>query len=431
MRILIVGSGGREHAIAWALAKDADVVKVFAWPGNPGISQVATCLPGSIGDLAGILAAAEEHRIDLVVVGPEVPLTLGIADICIGKNIPVFGPTAAAARLESSKTFCKTLCQQYDIPTARWVSCNNVHDAMSALRTFSSPWVIKMDGLAAGKGVTVASTELEARNALTRIFERGPGPVVVEEFLRGWELTVMATVAGENVCWHAPSFQDSKRVGDNDTGPNTGGMGVFGPVPGMTLELRRTIEERILRPLAAALARLGTPFYGLMSPNLMISEDGKVPYLLECNSRFGDPETQVLMPMVKSGLARHLHQIGRRMRAEASPVLKASTEWSAGVNVVVASAGYPTSPALGVPIDLVEPLPASAILFHAGTGFSPDGTLVTAGGRVFNAVAHAPSVEQARRVAYQVASENVVFEGKMFRGDIGLLGYSVERPSPQ
>jgi phosphoribosylamine--glycine ligase len=428
LRVLIVGSGGREHALAFALARDPDVSAVYAAPGNPGMASHGDLVPVDATDIGGLANFARKKQIDLSVVGPEVPLSLGIVDAFQELGLTVFGPSRAAARAEFSKSFTKSLCAQYGIPTARWARFDHYEEAIKGLEQFEAPWVIKADGLAGGKGVTVSDDKLVAEEAIGSAISRPPGVVIIEEFIDGWESTIIATIAADKICWIAPVFQDSKRLLDGDRGPHTGGMGPFMPVPQATPNFIANTVELILKPLARGLVEQGAPYFGVISPNIITKYGTDLPYLMECNARFGDPEMQCLAPFIHSGLAEHMRSIACNARTIKPPSLHIDEEHSAGVAVAIASAGYPETNSAAVPISLMCPRRDGAYVFHAGTARKADGTLVTAGGRILNVVAVGASLEAARATAYKTIEECVYFEGMQYRRDVGLLGASKRRP---
>ncbi len=415
MKTLIVGSGGREHALAWTLSKDPSINEVYAAPGNPGIAEIATCVPIGSSNIDELAAFASKHTIDLTVVGPEAPLGGGIVDTFRKQNLPIFGPDKRAARIETSKSFAKDLCTNYSLPTPGWETFTDKAKASKALDELGPPWVIKADGLAAGKGTTVTRNRREAEAAIQRELEREPKRIVMEEFIDGWEASFTATVSADRVQWLAPVFQDYKPAFDGDSGPNTGGMGVYTPVPSVTQSLVENVKSRILDPATAALAKEGAPFQGVLYLNVIVKHGTEEPFVLEFNARFGDPEAQGIIPLVKRGLFAHLNAVAAN---SAMPPLPESSQ-SASVVVVLASKGYPENPSTGDPITL-RPLSHSNIkIFHAGTSRNPNGQLVTSGGRVLNVVATGPSVESARKDAYSVISNTIQFPGMQYRSDIG------------
>jgi phosphoribosylamine--glycine ligase len=402
MRVLVVGSGGREHALAWKLGQ-ADDVELHAAPGNPGIAALGACHPVRAEDAEGLLGLARELNVDLVVVGPEAPLVAGLADQLRQGGIAVFGPSAAAARIEGSKTYAKHLMRAAGVPTA---------ETLSVARP---PCVIKADGLAAGKGVFVCRTQNEVEEAVRAAAALGEG-FLIEELLEGDELSLFALVDGGRVLPLAAA-RDYKRVGDDDTGPNTGGMGAFSPVAGVDVE---ELFELVYRPVVDQLARRGTPFIGLLYAGLMLTEGG--PRVLEFNCRFGDPETQSVLPRLEGDFLAALTAAAEGDLAETE--LTASD--SAAVTVVLASADYPERGDGGTPIEGVEAAEAEgALVFHAGTAVR-DGQLVTNGGRILNVTAVGDSLEEARSRAY-AACEHISFAGSRYRRDIALGEVNVAR----
>jgi phosphoribosylamine--glycine ligase len=385
VKVLVVGSGGREHALSWAISRSPLLTELHAAPGNPGIAGLAQCHPVRAEDAASL---ASELKADLVVVGPEAPLVAGLADELRRRGIAVFGPSAAAARIEGSKAFAKEVMDAAGVPNAR---------TMPVARP---PCVVKADGLAAGKGVWVCRSQAELDEALAAVAP----PFHVEELLEGPELSVFAVAAGEEAVPFPPA-RDYKRIGEGDTGPNTGGMGSFSPLPDVADDVAREIVETIHTPVLRELARRGTPFHGLLYGGLMLTGDGiKV---IEFNARFGDPETQSLLPRVESDLLPLLAGESTELRVSAR----------AAVTVVLAGAGYPARSDSGTPIEGIEDAEATgALVFHAGTALQ-QGRLVTNGGRVLNVVGTGDSVAAARTAAYEAASR-IDFAGMQMRGDI-------------
>jgi phosphoribosylamine--glycine ligase len=417
MRVLVVGGGGREHALCWALAKSPLLKKLWCAPGNPGIAACAECVPIGATDIAALVAFASRERMDLVVAGPEAPLTLGLADACAVAGIACFGPSAAAARLEGSKAFCKEIADAAGVPTAAWRRFDDADAARAHVRERGAPIVVKADGLAAGKGVVVAMTFGEAEAAIADIMERrvhgeAGAFVVIEEFLRGEEVSFFALCDGVTALPMAAA-QDHKRVGEGDTGPNTGGMGAYSPAPAFTDAVRDDVMARIIRPTLAEMARRGTPFRGVLFAGLMLTRDG--PKLIEFNVRFGDPECQALMLRLDSDLLAALRaacdgtlaDVALRWRDEASLV------------VVMAAEGYPDAPRKGSAIaglDRAARVPG-AMVFHAGTALR-GGALVADGGRVLGIGATGATVRHARDAAY-AAVDAVDWPGGFCRRDIG------------
>ena len=414
MKVLLIGSGGREHALAWKLAQSPLLTTLYAIPGNPGIAEHATLVPISADDLDEILAFCRGHEIDFVVVGPEAPLVAGLADQLRAEGFAVFGPSAAAAQLEGSKGFTKDLCARYDIPTGAYQRFNNAPKAKAYVRAQGGPIVIKADGLAAGKGVTVAMTVDEALAAIDDCFEGAFGEagaeVVVEAFLDGEEASFFCLCDGQTLLPLATA-QDHKRVGDGDTGPNTGGMGAYSPAPVMTPDLVERTMKEIIEPTMRGMAEMGTPFSGVFFAGLMITQKG--PELIEYNVRFGDPECQVLMMRLESDLLALLH-------ATATGTLdRVTAEWrdETALTVVLASKGYPGAYEKNTPIRSLPDATDKAKVFHAGTALK-DHQLVATGGRVLNATALGASVAEAQAAAYRLV-DTVEWDNGFCRRDIG------------
>ena len=412
--VLIVGGGGREHALGWRFAQDPRIQKIWFAPGNAGTAKVGSNLPISASDIEGITRWAEKEKPGLVVVGPEVPLCAGLADRLRQVGIRVFGPGAKGAQLEGSKSFCKDLLVRQKIPTARAGSFSNMKEALSFLETLSCPVVVKADGLAAGKGVVIAESHGEAKQAMTemmegRVFGEAGARVLLEEFLIGEELSLHAVTDGENLVL-LPSAQDHKRVGEGDTGLNTGGMGAYAPAPRATPELLLEVEKTILRPTLAGLAALGIEYRGVLYAGLMLTAEG--PKVLEYNCRFGDPETEVLLPLLDSPLWDLL------LAAAEGDLSKVEVRTRAGaaMTVVMAAPGYPAQPVYGQRIEFGEAVPDTAI-FHAGTKEGKGGVEVS-GGRVLAVTGWGKDLKIARDRAYAAVSK-IDFQGKHFRRDIG------------
>jgi phosphoribosylamine--glycine ligase len=410
MNILLLGSGGREDALAWRLRQSPSCDKLLVAPGNPGIARWAECMAIDPCDAAAVVALARSGEIALVVVGPEAPLVAGVADALRAAGVAVFGPSAAAAQLEGSKGFTKDLCSANGIPTADYVRVERVRDALAALDRFSIPVVIKADGLAAGKGVTVAMTRDEAAAAIDAA---GDGPLVIEEFLEGEEASLFALVDGEMAVFLA-SAQDHKRVGEGDTGPNTGGMGAYAPAPVLTERLEERAMSEIVRPTAQALARQGTPFNGVLYAGLMLTADG--PKLIEYNVRFGDPECEAIMPLIEGDFAELLHAVASGRLGEIEPPALAPKH---AMTVIVAARGYPGMPASGGLIREIEAAEQveGVTVFHAGTALGKQG-LVAKGGRVLAVTAIADTFASARARAYR-AVDQIDFADGFHRRDIG------------
>ena len=410
MNILLLGSGGREDALAWRLRQSPSCDKLLAAPGNPGIARWADCIVIDPADPALVVELARKNDIDLVVVGPEAPLVAGVADALSDAGIAVFGPSAAAAQLEGSKGFTKDLCRANGIPTADYVRVKGAKDALAELHRFGLPVVIKADGLAAGKGVTVAMTREEAEAAIEAA---GDGPLVIEEFLEGEEASLFALVDGETAIALA-SAQDHKRVGEGDTGPNTGGMGAYAPAPILTSALEARAMDEIVRPTARALAQMGTPFTGVLYAGLMLTANG--PELIEYNVRFGDPECEAIMPLVEGDFAELLHAVATGKLALIDPPELTGKH---AVTVIVAARGYPGTPASGGLIREIEAAEQieGVTVFHAGTALCDEG-LVAKGGRVLAVTAVADTFANARARAYR-AVDQIDFADGFHRRDIG------------
>jgi phosphoribosylamine--glycine ligase len=409
MNILLLGSGGREDALAWRLRQSPSCGKLLAAPGNPGIARWAECVGIDPCDPQAVVELARSREIDLVVVGPEAPLVAGVADALQASDIAVFGPSAAAAQLEGSKGFTKDLCRANNIPTADYVRVDRAGDAHAALGRFGIPVVIKADGLAAGKGVTVAMTREEAEAAIDAASD---GPLVIEEFLEGEEASLFALVDGETAVSLA-SAQDHKRVGEGDTGPNTGGMGAYAPAPVLTPDLQQRAMDEIVLPTAHALAAAGTPFNGVLYAGLMLTTGG--PKLIEYNVRFGDPECEAIMPLIDGDFAELLNAVAAGRLNQVAP--KLSDKHS--VTVIVAARGYPGTPATGGAIREIEAAEQveGVTVFHAGTALGDDG-LVAKGGRVLAVTAVADTFANARARAYR-AVDQIDFADGFHRSDIG------------
>ncbi|PEQ12183.1 phosphoribosylamine--glycine ligase [Novosphingobium sp. PC22D] len=443
MNILLLGSGGREHALAWKLAQSPLCETLWASPGNPGIREViaevnarrdtsdeagllGTCFETDLTDHAGIVDFCETHRIGLVVIGPEAPLVDGLADTLRGAGIPVFGPSGRAARLEGSKGFTKDLCEKAGIPTAGYVRAASEAEAMAALDRFGAPVVVKADGLAAGKGVTVAMTMSEAQDAVREIFAGRFGEAgaeaVIEEFLEGEEASYFALTDGGTIVSFG-SAQDHKRVGDGDTGPNTGGMGAYSPAPVVTPDIERQVMTRIIAPTVKAMEDEGCPYSGVLYAGLMLTAAG--PKLIEYNCRFGDPECQVLMMRLESDLVEVLSACAtNRLGAIEPPRFSPRS----ALTVVMAARGYPGTPDKGGAIAGIAEAEqdGGAKVFHAGTARTGNGELVASGGRVLNVTATGASVGEAKDAAY-AAVDRIDFPSGFCRGDIGWREVERER----
>ncbi|MDQ0091469.1 phosphoribosylamine--glycine ligase [Paenibacillus anaericanus] len=415
MDILVIGGGGREHAICWALAKSPNAGVIYCAPGNAGIGEIAEIVPIQVNEFDRLTAFAQEKKVGLVVVGPDDPLVDGIVDAFEAKDIPVFGPRKNAAYIEGSKTFMKDLLKKYDIPTAAYEKFDQYEAALKYLQSQPLPIVIKADGLAAGKGVTVAFSAEQAESALkdimvNKVFGESGAQVVIEEFLAGQEMSILAFVDGETVRPMAAA-QDHKQVYDADQGPNTGGMGTYSPLPHIADSIIEEAIETIIKPTAKAMVAEGRHFRGILFAGLMISPDGK-PKTIEFNARFGDPETQVVLPRLKSDLLEIF------LAAVNGTLDQVEIEWSdeAAVCVVLASGGYPASYPTGLQISGLEKA-KDALVFHAGTAKNADDEWVTDGGRVLGVVGIGQDIAAARKNAYAIA-EGITFEGKHNRSDI-------------
>ena len=417
MKILIVGGGGREHALAWKLRRDDPDSELFAAPGNPGIAAIARCVPIGLGKLEELAAFAENERIDLTVVGPEGPLEAGIVNLFQSRGLPIFGPTREAARIETSKRFAKELMTRAGVPTARARYHTDQRKAMLSLAESETPVVVKASGLAAGKGVVVAQTVAEAEDAIDamlgdRVFGDAGGEILIEEFMEGEELSLFVITDSVRAI-PLLAAQDHKRLLDGDFGPNTGGMGAYAPTSIATPELIRQVMREIIEPTLEAMRGEGCPFKGLLYAGLMLTPEG--PKVVEFNCRFGDPETEALMPLMDSSLLELIASVagGGSLATSRAP------DWKplAAVTTVVAADGYPEKPRTGDVIRLPD-LPGDVHVFHAGTALSHSGELVTAGGRVLAITAVAEELLEAAEHSREYA-EQVSFKGKQLRGDIG------------
>jgi phosphoribosylamine--glycine ligase len=416
VRILIVGGGGREHAIAWALHRDTPDATLYCAPGNPGTEALATNLSINATDLDRLADAADAYGIDLTVIGPEAPLAIGLADRLRAEGCTVFGPGQAAAQIEASKAFAKEVMTRAGVPTADSRSFTGLADALSYIDRQREPLVVKASGLAAGKGAIVCATRGDARQAATAMLGEGKfgeagRVVVVEEFLEGEELSVLGVTNGEGLVLLPPA-QDHKRLDEGDTGPNTGGMGAYSPVSLGTPALLERVEREVFRPTLAQLARDGAPYNGVLYAGLMIEPDG-TPRVIEFNCRLGDPETQAILPLIEDGLTECLWQVAKGNRPTGIRTAQVHA-----VTTVLAARGYPDKPETGAAITIPERLPDGVTVFHAGTRRDPDGTLRTGGGRVLNVTAVASSLSEAQARSRETATA-IEFEGKVFRRDIG------------
>jgi phosphoribosylamine---glycine ligase len=406
LRVLLIGSGGREHALATALKRDSSLTELNVAPGNPGIEKIATIHPIDTSNNEAVINLANELKIDLIVVGPEAPLVNGLADETAEANIPCFGPTKAAAHLEGSKDFAKKIMNEAGVPTAQSFTCTNQNEIERALDTFGAPYVVKHDGLAAGKGVVVTSDRDEAL-AHAILSPR----VVIEEFLDGPELSLFGISDGQYVLPMQPA-QDFKRAYDGDKGLNTGGMGAYSPLPWAPANIEAEVLEKVLQPTIDAMAKRGTPFVGLLYTGLAITSKGI--RVIEFNARFGDPETQVLLPRLKTPLAQLLLAAATKKLS-----LHKTLDWSddAAVTVVLASDGYPADPKINLPITGLNEIP-NTFIYHAGTK-RVDGVLHSSGGRVLTVTGTGATLSDARNNAYQVIS-GITLAGSHYRSDIAL-----------
>lgn len=430
MRVLVIGGGGREHALVRALRHDPSVTAVFAAPGNAGIcGEVDACHSLDVTDANAITMLAQELAVDLVVVGPEIPLIHGAADALRSHGIPCFGPSAKAAQIEGSKAFAKDVMAAAGVPTGRAIACTTLVDVDEAMQELgSSGWyVIKDDGLAAGKGVIVTQDRDAAlAHASEALVARGAdGRVLVEEFLTGPEVSLFAVTDGTTVLPLLPA-QDFKRIGDDDTGPNTGGMGAYAPLPWLPDGLVDEVQRMVLQPVIDELARRGTPFTGLLYAGLILTTDGVK--VIEFNARFGDPETQVVLAMLRTPLAGLLHAAAVGTLNEHPPV-----QWhdGAAVTVVIAAHGYPEAPRTGDPITgLPDSADGDAYVLHAGTRRTDDGTIISSGGRVLSVVGRGTDLGHARAHAYALA-EQIHLDGSHYRQDIAARAFDGQITLPQ
>jgi phosphoribosylamine--glycine ligase len=417
VKILIVGSGGREHALAWKLHHDDPDSELFVAPGNPGIAGIARCVPIGVSKLEELANFAENERIDLTVVGPEGPLEGGIVNLFQSRGLPIFGPTREAARIETSKRFAKELMARAGVPTARATYHTDLREAKASLAEFGAPVVIKASGLAAGKGVVVAQSITEAENAIDamlgeRVFGEAGGEILIEEFMEGEELSLFVITDGQRGI-PLLAAQDHKRLLDGDFGPNTGGMGAYAPTSIATPEILRQVMHEIIEPTLRGMRAEGCPFRGLLYAGLMLTSEG--PKVVEFNCRFGDPETEALMPLMESSLLELIASVagGGSLASARAP------DWKplAAVTTVVAADGYPEMPRTGDTVRLPKP-PDDVHVFHAGTALNSAGDLVTTGGRVLAITAVAEELLQAAERSREYAEE-VSLKGKQLRGDIG------------
>jgi len=414
MNILLIGSGGREHALAWKLAQSPSCTKLYAAPGNPGIAEEAQCVSLDVSDHGAVVNFCRTHDIGLVVIGPEAPLVDGLADSLAAADIPTFGPSAKAAQLEGSKGFTKDLCARADIPTGGYVRTHTLAEATEALAKFTAPYVLKADGLAAGKGVVIAPTRIEAETALADMFDGAFGEagaqVVIEEFLAGEEASFFAITDGTSVLPFGTA-QDHKQVGEGDVGLNTGGMGAYSPAPVLTDELQQRVLVEIIQPTVDRLRSEGMPYSGVLYAGLMLTATG--PQLIEYNCRFGDPECQVLMTRFEGDLALAMLACAKGELAS----VEANFAKETALTVVMCAKGYPGTPEKGGAIDLGAAEEGGAKVFHASTKMK-DGQLVANGGRVLNVTASGANVTEAKAAAYKAVTK-VDFASGFYRSDIG------------
>lgn len=429
MKVLVIGSGAREHALAWRLARDPDVSGVLCVPGNPGMTRIARTAAAEVTDPASLLELAGRERIDLTVVGPELPLERGVADVFRKHGRAIVGPSRAAARLETSKVFAKEFMARHRVPTARYRVCSTAEDALASLGSgeFSLPVVVKADGLAAGKGVVVASDRAAAEAAVRaamvdRQFGEAGARVVVEEFMEGVEASFFVLCDGRTAL-PLTSAQDHKRAFDDDQGPNTGGMGAFAPSPLVTPDVQRRIMSEIVQPVLEGLRAEGEEYCGFLYVGLMMTEDG--PRVVEFNVRFGDPEAQVIIPMIEGGLGSLLDASARGSLAGKRATFSSEPH----VGVVLASAGYPGPVQSGKPIAGIEEAErGGALVFHAGTAMR-DGVLVTSGGRVLTVVGRGATYADSITRAYEGVAK-ISFEGMHYRKDIGRRAQILKSANP-
>ena len=431
LKVLVIGGGGREHALVWKLAQSQQVSRIFCAPGNAGIAKLAECIPLAITDSEGLLAFAVENGIDLTVVGPEVPLIAGIVDLFEQRGLRIFGPAREPAQLEGSKAYAKGVMLRYNIPTAHFAVFEAQDAASHYLKSHfhahpEAPLVVKADGEAAGKGVYICRTDEDGQNALRqimeeRVFGASGDAVIIEEFLEGEEASLMAFTDGTTIV-PMLAVQDHKRALDGDQGPNTGGMGCYAPVPGVSPALYQQAVEQVLRPAVDAIRESGIPYKGVLYAGIMIGRDGSLK-TLEFNCRFGDPETQVLMPLLETDLVdillgvtdAHLDEVDVRWKPQS------------GICVVLASGGYPNAYPTGLPIDGLEQVAhlSDVVAFHAGTRFDDEGRVVTSGGRVLGVTAVGDDFTQARARAY-AAVKNISFDHMHYRTDVGYRAEKTE-----
>ncbi|MCS7063934.1 MAG: phosphoribosylamine--glycine ligase [Methylacidiphilales bacterium] len=414
MKILIIGQGAREHAIAHFLSHPHH--SLYIAPGNPGTESIATSLPYNPDQIDSITTWAAQHRPDLAVIGPELPLSLGLADRLRALNIPTVGPDQSAARLETSKTYCKELLTQAHIPTPPAIPCTDLHSARSAIRQLNAPYVIKADGLAAGKGVFLPKDNQESDSILDALFNQrilgsAADKVLIEKRIEGREISIIALTDGTTLRYLPPA-QDYKRLYDHHLGPNTGGMGAYAPAPWLTPSILETIHHTIFTPLLQTLQHRSISYRGILYAGLMITDQG--PQVLEFNVRLGDPETQAILPLIATPLDELFHATANAALNQIPLRLHPAR---ASTAIVIAAEGYPHQPTLHTPITLPTVLPPSTAIFHAGTRRHPDGTLRVAAGRILTATAWAQSLREARETAYALA-RSIQIPKSHYRKDI-------------
>ncbi|HEX7190473.1 MAG TPA: phosphoribosylamine--glycine ligase [Thermoanaerobaculia bacterium] len=423
MRVLVVGQGGREHALCWKLKQSPLVKEIYAAPGNAGIAQVADCVPIGVADIIELADFAEKLKIDLTVVGPELPLTLGIVDEFQKRGLPIFGPTRLAAELEGSKVFSKEFMRKYSIPTAEAAACSSVDEAKAALKTFKFPAVIKVDGLAAGKGVVIVNSQSEADDYLRLVFEEkkfgnAAARILIEEFLTGEEVSFMVITDGKKSVPLAPA-KDYKKAFDGETGPNTGGMGAHSPAVVLSGETAAEIMKSIILPTIQGMASEGRPYTGVLYAGLMLTSDG--PKVLEYNCRFGDPETQVQMLRLEDDLAEVMLKVARGNLGDT----KLNWKKEAAACVVIAVDGYPDDYPKGQEV-VIDPISDEGVtIFHAGT-ISKGGKMINVAGRVVSVCARAATLNEALAKAYEAAPK-VRFAGARYRHDVGYRALEQKR----
>ncbi len=417
MRILVVGGGGREHALCWALRRENSAVDLYCAPGNPGTAELATNLKISATDIDRLADAADGYGIDLSIIGPEAPLAAGLADRLRAEGRAVFGPSRAAAEIESSKAFAKELMARAGVPTAASQTFTSLIEARRHVGRHSQPLVVKASGLAAGKGAVVCDTRAEANDAISAMLGEGKfgdagKVVVIEEFMEGEELSILAITDGHEVVILPPA-QDHKRLNEGDTGPNTGGMGAYSPVSLATPELIARAIDLVFQPTLHQLRREGTPYNGVLYAGLMVTPSG-APRVVEFNCRFGDPETQVILPLIMDGLTECIERVARGGK----PSAISCQHSAASVTTVLASRGYPENPEKGAAITIPDELPEGVTVFQAGTRRDEEEVLRVDGGRVLTVTAVAPAFVEAQARSRAVAAA-IQYDGKLFRPDIG------------